>query len=332
MNTLISICIPTYQRPGLVRDAVESCLCQTYSDIEIIVSDDSPDQLTQAVIESFNQPHKIRYYRNPSPLKQAANVNRLFDLALGDRLVLLHDDDLLMPHAVEALARCWDLHPNLAAAFGKQYLIDMAGNTLVEASEQLNKKFYRTAEYGGYQTSSLWSALISQFPNDGYMIRTKVAKQVGYRNHFQDEMRVGNACDFYFGLQLAAQYQHLFFLNEYTAKYRLTDVSVGQGRNCQHLAYNIIRSLELPEALEPVRRTVLHQYASPAVQRWIQLDEKQAALEIFWSDSYSWLDRLSPKGLLQLLLIACPYSWSCGILAGLRRFREQSQMQVNETP
>lgn len=328
MNTLISICIPTYQRPDLVREAVESCLHQTYSDIEIIVSDDSPDRLTQAVIESFNQPNKIRYYRNPSPLKQAANVNRLFDLARGDRLVLLHDDDLLLPQAVEALARCWDLHPNLTAAFGKQYLIDMAGNTLIESSEQFNKRFYRTAQYAGYQASSLWSALVAQFPNDGYMITTKAAKQVGYRNHLKDETRVGNACDFYFDLQLASQYQHLFFLNEYTAKYRLTAVSVGQGRNGQNLAYDMVRSIEVPEALEPVRQTILHQYASPAIQRWIQLGEKEAALEIFWSDSYSWLQRLSPKGLLQLLLITCPYPWSCKISAILRGLRERSQMRV----
>jgi glycosyltransferase involved in cell wall biosynthesis len=332
MNSLISICIPTYQRPHLVQEAVESCLRQTYSSIEIIVCDDSPDQATQQIIEAFNQPDKIRYYRNASSLGQANNVNRLFDLALGDRLLLLHDDDLLLPNAVAALAQCWDSHPNLTAAFGKQYLIDMAGNALVEASEQLNKKFYRTTEHAGYQASSLWSALVSQFPNDGYIITTQAAKQVGYFNHAQDQRGVGDACDFYFGLRLASQYQHLFFLDEYTAKYRLTDISVGQGRNCQNLAYDLVHSIKLPETLEPVRQALLHRYASPAIQRWIQLGEKQNALAIFWSDSYSWLQRLSPKGLLQLLLIACPEPWGCEILERLRQLRERSEMQVNTAP
>ncbi|BAU11546.1 glycosyl transferase family protein [Leptolyngbya sp. NIES-3755] len=323
MNPLISICIPTYQRPSLVQEAIESCLRQTYSEIEIIVSDDSPDQLTQQMVRSFHQPEKIRYYHNQTPLKQAKNVDRLFNLALGDRLVLLHDDDLLLPDAVAALARCWDTVPDLTAAFGKQYLIDMAGNSLMEASEQLNQRYYRTAKYAGYQASSLWSALTSQFPNDGYLITTKAAKQVGYRNHTRDERRVGDACDFDFGLRLASHNSHLFFLDEYTAKYRLTDVSVGQGRNCQHLAYDLVRSIKLPEELEPTRQAVLHRYAAPAIQRWIQLGEKRDALDIFLSDSYSWTQRLSLKGLLQLLLIACPHPWSQQLLDRLRELREQ---------
>ena len=108
-NQLVSICVPTYQRPDLLRQAIASCLAQTYSDIEIIVCDDSKDDASKQMVQSLNKSQKIRYYQNRPALGQAGNVNRLFDLAQGDRLVLLHDDDISAPRCssvdVRLLAR-----------------------------------------------------------------------------------------------------------------------------------------------------------------------------------------------------------------------------------
>jgi glycosyltransferase involved in cell wall biosynthesis len=90
VNTLISICIPTYRRPALLRIAVSSALAQTYPDIEVIVGDDSPDGLSAEVVEALRATavRPIRYEHNKPGLGQNENVNRLFSLARGDRLIL----------------------------------------------------------------------------------------------------------------------------------------------------------------------------------------------------------------------------------------------------
>src|SRR5438309_2349605 len=119
MNQLISICIPTCDRPGLLKDAVLSCYAQTYRPLEIIVGDDSRDNRVDSFLGGIatDATIELRYHRNQPPLGQADNVNDLFGRAQGERIVLLHDDDLLLPDAVENLADCWSSYPQLTAAF-----------------------------------------------------------------------------------------------------------------------------------------------------------------------------------------------------------------------
>ena len=303
-NQLVSICIPTYQRPDLLRQAIASCLAQTYSDIEIIVCDDSKDDASKRMVQGLNKSEKIRYYQNRPALGQAGNVNRLFDLAQGDRLVLLHDDDILLPDAVQSMSDCWLNHPNLVACFGKQHIVNMAGEVLQMPSQNLNDGYYRTEQYAGLQPSALWSALVAQFPNDGYMILTEVAKTIRYR----DTANVGDVCDYDFGLRVAAAYTSFFFLNQYTAVYRLTERAVSTGNNHSDLVYQLIEALNLPEDLEETRQDLLERYACPAINRWLTISDKASAYRVYTSSSYPWSKRLSPRGLIQAILLACPNS------------------------
>ncbi|MGV0024934.1 glycosyltransferase family 2 protein [Phormidesmis priestleyi] len=313
MNALVSICIPTYQRPELLRQAIVSCLVQTYSDIEIIVCDDSKDDASEQMVNSLNE-EKIRYYRNQPSLGQAGNVNRLFDLAQGDRLVLLHDDDLLLPDAVQAMSDCWATQPQLGACFGKQYIINMAGEILQTQSQDLNRDYYRTEQYTGLQVSTRWSALVAQFPNDGYMLLTHVARMIRYRN----TPDVGDACDFDFGLRLASTSPPFFFLNQYTAKYRLTEKSISSGDNHSDLVYRLIEALELPEELESIRSERLKQAAPSAINRWLTIGDKASAYRVYRSAHYPWSKRLAPKGLIQAVLLACPTPLNSAFVGWLR--------------
>ena len=303
-NPLVSICIPTYQRPDLLGQAIASCLAQIYSEIEIIVCDDSQDDASKQMVEGLNKSDKIRYYQNRPSLRQAGNVNRLFDLARGDRLVLLHDDDLLLPDAVQSMSDCWINYPNLVACFGKQSVINMAGEVLQKPSQNLNDGYYRTEQYAGLQPSALWSALIAQFPNDGYMITTEVAKTIRYR----DAADVGDACDYDFSLRVAAAHTPFFFLNQYTALYRLTERSVSTDNNYSDLVYQLVEALELPENLEGTRQELLERRASSAINRWLTISDKASAYRVYTSSSYPWSKRLSPRGLIQAILLACPNS------------------------
>lgn len=65
---LVSILIPTYNRPHYFKIALESALAQTYSNIEIIVGDDSTNNETEKLIyRDYLHKHKhITYIRNPS--------------------------------------------------------------------------------------------------------------------------------------------------------------------------------------------------------------------------------------------------------------------------
>ena len=260
---------------------------------------------------------RVRYVRNSPPLRQAGNVNRLFDLAAGEFLALLHDDDLLLPDAVASLAACFDADPALTAAFGKQYLVDADGRVDEAGSDRLNADYRRTAAEAGRQPSAVGSAVATQFPNDGYLVRTDVARRVRYR----DDPAVGDACDLDFGLRLAAVADGFYFLDRYTAKYRVTGASVSAGNNYTHLTFDLLAGVTLPPQLEPLRQERLARYAPQAVNRWLTLGDRRRAWQVFTSAAYPWRRRLSPRGLVQAGLLALPPGLARRVVTTAKRVR-----------
>jgi glycosyltransferase involved in cell wall biosynthesis len=315
---LVSVLVPTYRRPALLREAVESALAQTYPAIEVVVGDDSPDDASQIAIADLIDAGRIRYVRHAPPHGQARNVDRLFHLAAGELLVLLHDDDLLLPDAVSSLAKCLE-DPTVTVAFGKQCLIDKGGAVNKASSDQLNAAYCRTAADAGRQPLALQSGLTGQFPNDGYIVRTAAARRVGYRC----DPKVGDACDLDFGIRLAADGGAFFFLDQYTAKYRTTEVSVlrSAGNNIAILAYNLIADVALPPELEPVRRDRLARYAPMVVSGLLAQGDKKSAWRVYTSGTYPWRRRMSPRGLFQAWLFALPSDLVRAGLAARRSLR-----------
>lgn len=107
---LISIAIPTYKRLPLLKEAIESALSQKKgSPYEVIVldNDQSPDILN--LVSPFD-PSKIVVYQNTTNLGMWGNMNRALDLAKGNWILMLHDDDLLLPDAVHAFEKILTSH------------------------------------------------------------------------------------------------------------------------------------------------------------------------------------------------------------------------------
>lgn len=104
----LTVGIPTYNRSGFLREAIESVLAQTFTGFRVIVSDNVSDDDTPEVVRSFRD-ERIDYLRTERNIGPIANLNRLVTLAETEMLVLLPDDDVLKPGhlaaAVEALER-----------------------------------------------------------------------------------------------------------------------------------------------------------------------------------------------------------------------------------
>jgi len=311
---LISVCIPTYHRPKDLLEAIQSCLSQTYTRIEIIICDDSKNDATEQAVADLVLSGRIRYYRNRPSLGQAGNVNRLFTLATGQYICLLHDDDLLLPNALQEMLACWDQYPDLTVCFGKQHIMNSAGKILEAESETLNQTYFRTAQTQGLQKYSLQSALLN-FPNDAYLITADAARTVGYRN----TPDVGSACDFDFGLRLASAYKYFYFLNRYTAVYRISDESVLQSSNYTNLTYRLVEQLVVPPEVEPTRRAILQRYSSAALNQFLLLGDKQSARSVYTSSWYPWRLRLSSRGLAQAILLLLPLPLTKRLIAKLQK-------------
>lgn len=110
---LVSICIPSYKRPELVVRAVRSAFCQTYRNIEVVVSDDEgPDSATAEMLRrTFLGNERLRIINNPGERGQIGNTNNALQAANGKWIKLLHDDDALKPACIEKLMQAVEAYP-----------------------------------------------------------------------------------------------------------------------------------------------------------------------------------------------------------------------------
>jgi len=101
---LISAIITTYKRPvSVLNRAIRSVLNQTYSDIELIVINDSPDYEKRVEIDKLIQNYKITYHINEQT--KGANYSRNYGITLshGEFLAFLDDDDEWLSNKIEVM-------------------------------------------------------------------------------------------------------------------------------------------------------------------------------------------------------------------------------------
>jgi glycosyltransferase involved in cell wall biosynthesis len=297
-NALISICIPTYNRATLLKEAIQSCLAQTYRPLQIVIGDDSKNDDSSRLVASIVAPAgvEISYKHNLPRLGQAGNVNDLFERAKGDRLVLLHDDDLLSPNAVSDLAACWNDHPDLTAAFGNQYVIENDGTVRNDQSVSVNRDYHRIEESAGLLPVPSAAGIMRMFPNDAYMVRTADARATAFRS----PDLVGDACDFDFGLRLCLRASGVYFLYRYVSSYRLTEVSISKNSHPASWAYALLRDASIPAEAEVFREKALALLAPLAASAFARAGNADAAARVLCSRHYLMRDRMKARFVLHV--------------------------------
>jgi glycosyltransferase involved in cell wall biosynthesis len=126
-NPKVSVCIPTYNRAGMLKEAVEAVLAQTFTDFELIVSDNASTDGTESVVRSFDDP-RIRYVKNERNIGHRENWNQCLSLARGEYIALIPDDDQMMPDNLDAKVDMLTRHPNVGLVHSKYHVIDEHGD------------------------------------------------------------------------------------------------------------------------------------------------------------------------------------------------------------
>jgi glycosyltransferase involved in cell wall biosynthesis len=284
-----------------LKEAVQSCFAQTYRNFEIIIGDDSSDDRTQTFSLELEAryPGRIRYFRNKPSLGQNGNVNALFFRAVGRRLVLLHDDDLLLPNAVMDLSECWSKYPDLAAAFGRQQVISMDGKLLAQETERRSKSLNCTTDRVGLLKYPVEAGLLQMFPPDGFMILTGVARKLGYRSFDA----VGDACDYDFSLRLCLSETKIFFHFGFMSSYRYTNSSISMSSVTSPIVHRLLASVSVPNECTRALKWAKQHAAWSACPDYARLGKWREALVIISSSDYTHCKRMHPRFLFHLALI-----------------------------
>lgn len=104
----LSIMIPTYRRPALLKEAIESALAQQTEvpyEVCVVDNDTSASDEVETVVRSFNSPN-LSLYRNEENIGMFGNWNRCIQLANGEYVSILNDDDRLAPYFIQKSFEC----------------------------------------------------------------------------------------------------------------------------------------------------------------------------------------------------------------------------------
>ncbi len=125
----VSVCIPVYNRAGLVRETLQSVLAQDYPRLEILVQDNASDDGTAEVLAELAGAHpQIAVQRNPELIGMVPNYNRVVARAQGELVLILSSDDLLEPGFLRVCVEA--LHnPGIAAVTTGYYWLQEGRKT-----------------------------------------------------------------------------------------------------------------------------------------------------------------------------------------------------------
>jgi glycosyltransferase involved in cell wall biosynthesis len=119
MRPMVSIILPTFNRPLYMAQALSSAVRQRYDNLEIIVVNDGGCDVS-SIVKSFNDPRIIFINRRENRGK-AFSLNEALAAAKGKYIAYLDDDDIYYPHHIETLVNTLENRSDCGVAYTDLY-------------------------------------------------------------------------------------------------------------------------------------------------------------------------------------------------------------------
>jgi len=105
----VSFCFTTFKRHDYLRSTLESVQKQTFTDFEVIVSDNDPEQTGRHIVQSFDE--RFKYFPNNENLGMKKSFNKSLERSCGEYIVMIADDDPVYPDMLETLINLATKYP-----------------------------------------------------------------------------------------------------------------------------------------------------------------------------------------------------------------------------
>lgn len=159
---MISILTCTYNRPEMLDRCTASVRSQMRGDWEHLITDDgSTDSAQERLLVALAGDHRVRVRQRPHVNQPARYWNEMIDLARGDYICFLDDDNEMRPVYLETMAGALDAHPDIDVV--------TCGMTLDDGHE-----FHKNLD----TASEIWKQ--NTIDNGCFMIRREAMQRIGY--------------------------------------------------------------------------------------------------------------------------------------------------------
>ncbi|QDJ12633.1 hypothetical protein CEP45_01720 [Mergibacter septicus] len=208
----ISIVIPVYQAEKFIIEAIESCINQTYHNIEVVIVDDGCTDNSINLILPYLSDTRLKLIQHPCNLGTfAARKTGVLNCS-GDNVLFLDPDDKLELHACEELAKYSDKDLVIFQMFNEKLNIKLPIQVNYDLTDNFTQLFFKNKNYIIYSAA-------------GYLFKTSIlVKSYAFLDFINERFIVAEDA-----LLLLAAIQHIqtfYFINESLYFYRYNTISI----------------------------------------------------------------------------------------------------------
>lgn len=301
MDPLVTIAIPTYRRLSLLKEAVESALKQDYSKIEIIIGQDPTPQGLDKEIERWctelsRENTAIRYFKNSKNLGLAGNWNALAMEAKGEYIMIIGDDDRLLPQCISTLLV--GIRKGADVSFSNHYIIDHTGERILPLDDFTVRFNRRELKEGIVDNAEkvIWENAVSITAS---LIKTSLVQKFKFKEDL-------NTPEIELFLRINLHSAAFYFSPEYLVEYRLHTQSATAGGLKVHKLILYLMEIPVKKENEKFKIAFLQSISSVGVKNLLIEGRKTEARKLIFS-KYFGLQKISTlKGLILTLMLLFP--------------------------
>ncbi|GEM_PF-781097 len=300
---LVTVGIPTYCRLSYLKEAVASALAQTYRPLEIRIHQNPHTDVTVTrAIQNWAQEMadrhpEVHFTLHEANIGSCANFNSLVDQARGRYIMVLGDDDRLVPDALEKLVAA--LEEDVDVCFGNLHVIDQQGKRLPEHTEAINRERRRlpAGKLSAIEAQiAAWKVLIPIF---GSLIRTDVFR----RFRFREDLLL---TDTEFFIRLAHAGVSFKYIAEFVSEVRYHPYRISSSLTHFERLAKALSAVDVAPPVKPYKRAALKATFSNAITQQLLQGNRARARSYYFHAANPTVQRFSPKGLFQGLCLMLP--------------------------
>lgn len=129
LDPLVSVLMPVFNAEEFLKEAIESILTQTYTNIEFLIFNDGSTDKSAEIITSF-QDERIRFFNSENNKGYVTHLNRGLTFAKGKYIARMDADDISLPDRLEKQVRFLESNSDIGICGGRTEVIDEFGNHL----------------------------------------------------------------------------------------------------------------------------------------------------------------------------------------------------------
>jgi glycosyltransferase involved in cell wall biosynthesis len=212
---LVSVVIPVHNGEEYIKEAIDSCLNQTYENIEIIVVDDKSTDNTLQILQEYGDKITVIPVEKQNGLGNVLNIG--IRASKGQYIARMDADDVMYPSRISKQVEYMQEHPNCVAVGGQIDIIDENGKVVDYRKYAIEDKEIKRNRF-----------LHQPFAHPAVMLRKSALEDVGL--YPEDMWKVEDVKLFF----LLSQKGEFHNLEDTVLKYRITFKTESQSKMVDH--------------------------------------------------------------------------------------------------